>query len=623
MKKRLLLISALIAAALISAAALSGCGGIEYALVSSGNVSAEGLIYDLYENGEASVTGRNGTETDLVIPASVDGHRVKSVAARAFEGQTGIITLKIEGKPEEIGEFAFSEVASLMTADLGGTASVASCAFYGCENLTRVTGAGRLSSIGEMAFCGCRSLASFDFSKTLSSIGERAFGQCDSLAYIKLPKSVKTLGAGAFEGCRALACADLSALSLNSVPDGMFVRCTSLSRVDFSSSLRSIGMQAFRGCESLETLCLPASLTEICDSAFFGCDALATVNYAGSESKWKSVAISEGNDPLTALRPYPGVKQAKAPVTSPSGKQAGYLPPSGGEGEFTEGEFAYSVLADGRAEITGYSGTSRTVVIPSKIAGKTVASVAGGVFTDNTALTSVDLGGVESIGATCFAGCTSLSAVTASSNLKSVGINAFLGTPYLESRMKEEFPTLGDGVLIACVTEASSVTVPSGVRHIGGGVFSMNGRITCADLGPEVISVGEQAFAFCESLRYVNAPSLEYIGEFAFCGCTELPAFDFSERIGFIGENAFADCYRLVYVCLGGRLETLTSGTFANCQNIRLCRIPGKVGTIRSSAFSGCLVFVIQTPGTMEELMKSVESDGVFFIDDMYFVSDR
>ena len=622
MKKRFSILAALLLGAVMASAALSGCGGIQYAVVSSGNVSAEGLIYDLYENGEASVTGRQGTETDLVIPASVDGHKVKSVAARAFESRTDVVTLKIEGKLEEIGEFAFSEVPSLMTADLGGTASVASCAFYGCENLTRVTDTGRLSAIGEMAFCGCRSLAAFDFSN-ISSVGERAFGQCDSLASVKLPKSVKTLGSGAFEGCRSLACADLSALSLSYIPDGLFVRCTSLSRVVFSPSLKSIGMQAFRGCEVLETLFLPASLTEIGDSAFYGCDALATVNYAGSESKWKNVAVSDGNDPLTALRPYPGVKQTKAPVTSPSGKPTGFTPPAAGEGEFTEGEFTYSVLADGRAEIIGYSGTSRTIVIPSKIAGKTVASVAGGVFTDNTVITSVDLGGIESLGATCFAGCTSLSSVRASSNLKSVGINAFLGTPYLESRNREEFPTLGDGVLIACNAESSSVTLPSGVRHIGGGVFSMNGKLTCVDLGPEVISVGEQAFAFCESLRYVNAPSLEYIGEFAFCGCTELPAFDFSERIGFIGENAFADCYRLVYVCLGSRLETLASGTFANCQNLRLCRIPGKIGTIRSSAFSGCLVFVIQTPGTQEELMKSVESDGVFFIDDMYFVSEK
>ena len=614
--KRTAILCIILIIALLSG--LCACGGIEYAVVSSGNLSAEGLYYDLYENGTAAITGRSGNDAELIIPKTVDGHRVVSIAPRAFEAESGIVSLKIRAELNSIGEFAFSEIESLMLADISGTPEVGTCAFYGCVNLTRVSGTGKLKRIGDMGFCGCISLVGFDFPDKLEAIGERAFGQCSSLAFIKLPKSLKTVGAGVFEGCESLAGADIT--GLKNVPACTFTRCVSLSAVYFSPSLASVGEQAFRGCESLQTLNLPKSLSAISDSAFFGCTTLSTVNYSGSEKQWNAITVEDGNYPLEAVRPYCGIKLSGAPSYA-AAKTSVFSIPEDGTASGEDSGFEYALLSDGTVEITGYTGASTAPVIPAKIGGNEVVSVGAGAFVDNTRIVSVDLGKVKAVKSTAFAGCSSLKTVKASDRLESVGINAFTSTPFLEDGASKEFFTLGS-VLVAYNGSSTAVTLPSGIRHIGGGAFAMNSSVVFCDLGSETVSLDEQAFSFCESLRYVNAPSLCYVGPFAFCGCTELTLFDISERVGFIGECAFADCYRLKYVCLGQAIGELSGEVFANCQNIRLVRIPASVKRIYSSSFSGCMTFVVQYPGTREELSAATVNDGVFFLDDMFFVSE-
>ena len=78
-------------------ALLGGCGlfsdGNVYARVEEGLISADGFIYDLFENGDAEIVGINRndifpdtstdgngtTECHLVIPDTVDSHPVTSI----------------------------------------------------------------------------------------------------------------------------------------------------------------------------------------------------------------------------------------------------------------------------------------------------------------------------------------------------------------------------------------------------------------------------------------------------------------------------------------------------------------------------------------------------------------
>ena len=204
------------------------CGEIEYALVSSGNTSAEGFTYDLYEDGSAVITGGTVKDGILDIPASVDGHKVKAVGDEAFRSNVEFHYLKIAPSIRKIGKFAFAECQRLTYADVGQPTDVGFCAFYDCKNLTYLRGLDKVKTIEEMAFCGCLCLSSLTLPDTLTSIGERAFAHCVSLPSVRLPRSIKTIGAGVFFSCDSLAYADVS--SLKNIPESTFTHAYTFRR---------------------------------------------------------------------------------------------------------------------------------------------------------------------------------------------------------------------------------------------------------------------------------------------------------------------------------------------------------------------------------------------------------
>ena len=64
--------------------------------------------------------------------------------------------------------------------------------------------------------------------------------------------------------------------------------------------MKTLESRTFYACSSIISVTIPKSITAIKESAFWPCYALTDVYYAGSESEWKDIAITEkGNDALT------------------------------------------------------------------------------------------------------------------------------------------------------------------------------------------------------------------------------------------------------------------------------------------------------------------------------------
>ena len=75
-------------------------------------------------------------------------------------------------------------------------------------------------------------------------------------------------------------------------------------------------------------------------------------------------------------------------------------------------DYEYSILDDGTAEITGYSGYEKKVNIPSDLDGHSVTSIGEYAFYRSSSLTSVIIpGSVTSIGAKAFSQCERLISV--------------------------------------------------------------------------------------------------------------------------------------------------------------------------------------------------------------------
>jgi len=92
-----------------------------------------------------------------------------------------------------------------------------------------------------------------------------------------------------------------------------------------------------------------------------------------------------------------------------------------------EEDYAYKELEDRTLEITGYSGSSTALVVPSEIGGKRVTRIGDSAFVGCRDLESVSiLEGVTQIGQHAFYGCSSLTSVSIPGSVAAMGRDAFL-----------------------------------------------------------------------------------------------------------------------------------------------------------------------------------------------------
>ena len=85
-----------------------------------------------------------------------------------------------------------------------GTASIAASAFQGCSGLVSITIPNSLTSIGNYAFQNCSGLTSIDIPNSVTYIGESALSGCSGLTNVNIGNSVTSIGSYAFQNCSGL-----------------------------------------------------------------------------------------------------------------------------------------------------------------------------------------------------------------------------------------------------------------------------------------------------------------------------------------------------------------------------------------------------------------------------------
>lgn len=76
--------------------------------------------------------------------------------------------------------------------------SIGDSAFDGCSGLTSVKIPNSVKSIGKYAFYGCSGLTSVEIPNSVTSIGEGTFWYCSGLTSVVIPNSVTSIGNSAF-----------------------------------------------------------------------------------------------------------------------------------------------------------------------------------------------------------------------------------------------------------------------------------------------------------------------------------------------------------------------------------------------------------------------------------------
>ena len=272
------------------------------------------------------------------------------------------------------------------------------------------------------------------------------------------------------------------------------------------------------------------------------------------------------------------------------------------------GDFWYEILDydDGTAEITNYNGSAKTLEIPSTLDGYTVTSIGEHAFSYCYSLTSITIpDSVTSIGEAAFEWCDSLSSVTIPDSVTSIGDGAFSWCNSLTSITVDENNknySSQDGVLFN-KEKTELIQYPIGNKR------------TSYSISDSVTSIGDYAFADCDSLTSITIPdSVTSIGSSAFYN-TGYYNYDANWKNGvlYIGNHLIAANYDEIpaeYSIKEGTV-TIADEAFKYCDSLTSIMIPGSVTSIDVDAFYRCdsLKSI-----TVDENNKNYSSqDGVLF----------
>ncbi len=170
---------------------------------------------------------------------------------------------------------------------------------------------------------------------------------------------------------------------------------------------------------------------------------------------------------------------------------------------------------------------------------------------------------------------------------------------------------IGNGAFAG--TQLESIDIPSGCI-IGEGAFASCRRLVSANIAADAVSAG--AFAACDALESVAAPSVKVVGEYAFTECVSLSDVRLGASLSEIGRNAFAGCtslgaftfpQSLVAVgasafCRSGlvaadlsscrNLPELGDWAFSQCGQLAEVKLPASVASLGEGSFFECASLV-------------------------------
>ena len=380
---------------------------------------------------------------------------------------------------------------------------------------------------------------SFINGKAVVGIRANGFYECTGLTGLILPDTVEYIDVNAFLGCEELT------------------------RVRWSAGLRKINSGAF-DCTGLETLVLPEGVTFLGGNAF-------------GHAKLKSVSLPSTVAKMTATNE----KSDANPFAFCENLEEIYV---------AEGNKAYK--SDGNCVMRREDNTLVVGCKASKIPSYT--EHIGRFAFQGAALESVALPeGVTSIEDYAFAHNDRLKEITLPQSLTSIGKYAFLWCAALES-----------------------IALPDGVTSVGNNAFSTCISLKELALGAELLNAGCGLTEFCVALEKITVSEnnesfsdegncltrkadntviagcalskipagTEQIGEYAFCGQTQLGAIDFPDGLKNIGHYAFS-CTGLKELKLPRGLQRIGVSAFANCIELEYVQIPDSVTDVGSKAF--------------------------------------
>jgi hypothetical protein len=212
----------------------------------------------------------------------------------------------------------------------------------------------------------------------------------------------------------------------------------------------------------------------------------------------------------------------------------------------TFGDYTYTILEDGTAEITDYVGNATELEIPSEIEGYVVSSIGHEVFRDYYNLVSVIIpNSVVNIGAMAFQDCRNLTTVVLPDNITVLGYQIFADCLNLKNiTIPDSVVTIGESAFRSC-SSLTELKIPENVTKIQAYAFQYCSGLTSFVIPSGVTSIKQLTFQLC-SFSFIEIPNtVESIGFRAFDYCDNLTDIVIPRSVTSISEHVFDNCISL------------------------------------------------------------------------------
>ncbi len=625
-------------------------GNIFYGLIMGSYLPYQDYSFSV-NNGNATITGYNGTDVSITIPSSLGGYPVTAIGNSAFSGCSSLTSVVVPDDVTTIGPFAFEFCSSLTSITLGnGVASIGDNWLYHCTSVSSInTTSGNQKfacldgvlynkTITKLIQCPNGKTGVIDVPISVTTIGENALSFCPYLVYVNIPGNVNLIGHNAFIACTDLISINVSADNPNyasangllydktlttliqcpggkmgaiALPESVtvigseaFGYCTSLTFINIPKNVTALGNYAFEFCPNLTSLTLGSGVTNIGENWLYYCTGLKSINVTASNPKYSSVDGVLYNKIVTTLLQYPYARTGTFNIIS-------------------------SVTAIG-----DYAFSNCTSLASMTIPGG-VANIGVGAFVGCVALTSITfLGWIapESIGAgwvqdtdpgilghaystsnfpvpgSSFYGLTMGANLPSFDYIYTVNNGNATITGYTGAGGAIIIPTSIEGYATVAIGDnafyqqrsISSVVIPEGVTSIGFEAFYHCPSLTSVTIPNSVSSIGGWAFSYCDSLasfevggsnlNYASVDGVLYdrsISTLIQCPCARAGAFTIPDSIAAVGAAAFLNCTSMTSVTIPDSVLTIGDGAFQFC-NLTSVVIPNSVMAIGVEAFAFC-----------------------------------
>lgn len=246
-------------------------------------VTVDNIIYGIdTEAAKAVVLGADDDIFDLVIADQVTfndvAYPVTEVNARAFMRNGTIETIQFPASMKYIGSWAFYEASALQSVTLpDGIEKTDTCCFRHCVSLESVDMGQGIKEVGYGTFSENPGLTSVVFPASVQIIGGYCVEKCPNLATITIQSpSLDYVGYSAFN--ETAISEIIFPETVTNMQMSVCRMCNNLKHVVLPTNLTAVPGQMFTLCAGLEEITLPESITTLSSEAFYGNEALRSIN---------------------------------------------------------------------------------------------------------------------------------------------------------------------------------------------------------------------------------------------------------------------------------------------------------------------------------------------------------